>query len=598
MRRPVASDCAAASTPTSAQGPGLLACVGNFPLTSPRLDPRPSGEGAPGPEVRVRLRAPSLGVTRQAHRIAILAAISAATALALTTRAASAAPGTTTRLGVAEAQGPAARSLTALHHNPAMLAGMPGTRVQLGATGGLDQRWIRRYAVGPDGVPSGALGDRQSLLNPNGGYFAAASFYFEPFAFGFGVYDMGSQFNLQSTDAQRWHLAPDPDQSSVLCGKNDSDACKVNGGQASLRTDYTLAIAWNILANLRIGVGVHFPRLRSRFTYDNSRALASTTIEGEGRCTAVESSSCAERLGFNGRTSWLPARDGRPSGFDIALTLGMAYDVSDRVTIGLRFRTRPLVNGGDYVLAGKAAVCRPDELELGAGEVQPCSVATPIDASMREGGSREAAIGIAGVLGRSKVWRIDTNLYWLDLCNDNRDGVGVLKCGDPGDQRLSLVGLDRGSVLLPETTRYRGRSDVFGVDAYTTYRARSTLAVMLGGHFSSPATRNAALSAAGSDGWRFGLSVGTTVRLGQSDFQLVPGYALDLYLPSTVRPGSAAFDPAAATAFHKSGGDLNSAEAAQVLAGQGRPSNAGRYTGAVHTFMLGLRWSERIAGFD
>ena len=170
--------------------------------------------------------------------------------------------------------------------------------------------------------------------------------------------------------------------------------------------------------------------------------------------------------------------------------------------------------------------------------------------------------------------------------------------GDPGDQRLSLVGLDRGSVLLPETTRYRGRSDVFGVDAYTTYRARSTLAVMLGGHFSSPATRNAALSAAGSDGWRFGLSVGSTVRLGKSDFQLMPGYALDLYLPSTVRPGSAAFDPAAATAFHKSGGDLNSAEAAQVLAGQGRPSNAGRYTGAVHTFMLGLRWSERVVGFD
>jgi hypothetical protein len=543
----------------------------------------------------MRLRAPNL---LQRHQIAILAAISAVLPLLFAGQEVHATPGAGTRLGVAEAQGPAARSLTALHHNPAMLAGMPGTRVQLGATGGLDQRWIRRYAVGPDGAPGGALGERESLLNPNVGYFAAASFYFEPFAFGFGVYDRGSQFDLQSTDAQRWHLAPDRDQSALLCGKNDSEACKVNGGQASLRTDYTLAIAWNILANVRIGVGVHFPRLRSRFTYDNSRALASTTIAGEGRCTAVESSACAERLGFNGRTSWLPARDGRPSGFDIALTLGMAFDLSDRVTLGLRYRTRPLVNGGDYVLAGEAAVCRPDEIERGAGEVQPCSVATPKDASMREGGAREAGIGIAGVLGRNKVWRIDSNLYWLDLCNDNRDGIGVVKCGDPGDQRLSLVGLDRGSVLLPETTRYRGRSDVFGADAYTTYRARSNLAVMLGGHFSSPVTRNAALSAAGSDGWRLGLSVGTTVRLGKSDFQLVPGYVLDLFLPSTVRPGSAAFNPAAATAFHESGGDLNAAEAALVLAGQGRPSNAGRYTGAVHTFMLGLRWSERMVGFD
>ena len=54
----------------------------------------------------------------------------------------------------------------------------------------------------------------------------------------------------------------------------------------------------------------------------------------------------------------------------------------------------------------------------------------------------------------------------------------------------------------------------------------------------------------------------------------------------------------AAAAFNASGGDLNTPEAALVLAGRGRPSNAGRYTGAVHTFMLGLRWSERTIGFE
>jgi len=542
----------------------------------------------------------------QRHRIAALTAISAGTAMVLavllTGRVASAAPETGSRLSVAEAQGPATRALTALHHNPAMLAGMPGTRVLMGATGGLDQRWIRRYNVGADGVPNDTLGGRESLLNPTVGYFAAASFYFEPFAIGFGVYDRGSQFNLQSSDNQRWHLAPEPDRLATLCRENDSEACTVNGGAASIRTDYTLAVAWNILASLRIGVGLHFPRMRSRFAYDNSRALGHASLASaddvEGRCASVESPLCAERLGFRGRTSWLPSRDGRPSGFDLALTFGMALDLSDRVTLGLRFRTRPLVNGGDYVLAGKAAVCRPDEMELGAGELQPCSVATPIDATLREGSAREAALGAAAVLGRSKLWRIDANVYWLDLCHDNRDGIGVLKCGDPGDQRLSLVGLDRDSVLLPETTRYRGRSDVFGADAYTTYRARSNLAVMIGGHFSSPTTRRAALSAAGSDSWRFGLSLGTTLRIAQSNFQVVPGYAFDLYTPSTVRGSRAAFDPASAAAFQASGGDLNTPAAERVLAGQGRPSNAGRYTGVVHTFMLGLRWSERVVGFD
>jgi hypothetical protein len=534
----------------------------------------------------------------QRRGIAALMAISAT----LTARPASAAaPETGARLGVAEAQGPATRALTAIYHNPAMLAGMPGTRVMLGAGGGLDQRWIRRYDVGADGVPGDKLGARESLFNPTVGYFAAASFYFEPFAVGFGVYDRGSQFNLQSSDNQRWHLAPEPDRLALLCRDDDSDACTVNGGGASIRTDYTLAVAWNILANLRIGVSLHFPRMRTRFAYDNSRALGDKSVQAEddeGRCASVESPICAERLGFRGRTSWLPSRDGRPSGFDLALTFGMAFDLTERVTLGLRFRTRPLVNGGDYVLAGRAAVCRPRRAGTRAGELQPCSVAAPIDATLREGGAREAAIGAAAVLGRSKLWRIDANVHWLDLCHDDRDGVGVLRCGDPGDQRLSLVGLDRDSVLLPETTRYRGRSDVFGADAYTTYRARSNLALMIGGHFSSPSTRRAALSAAGSDSWRFGLSLGTSLRVAQSNFQVIPGYAFDLYTPSTVRSSVAAFDPSTATAFHASGGDLNTPDAERVLAGQGRPSNAGRYTGAVHTFMLGLRWSERVVGFD
>jgi len=504
---------------------------------------------------------------------------------------------TQNRLGGAESQGPATRALTALHHNPAMLAGMPGTRVQAGLLGGLDQRWIRRYPVGADGVPGGELGERASILNPTTGYIVAGSLYFEPFAIGFGAYDVGGQYDLQSTDSLRWHLAPDPDQPAALCGRNDSDACRQNGGAAAQRTDFTFAVAWNILGSLRIGVGVHLPRLRSRFAYDDSAALSNDGTAAEGKCADVENGGCAERVGFRGVTSWLPARDGRPSGFDLALTFGLAVDVSDRITLGLRFRTRPLINGGDYVLAGKALVCRPDETEFGSSSVQPCSVATPVDATLREGGARELAIGAAFVLGRSKLWRIDGNLYWQDLCHDSREGAGILSCGDPGTQRLSLVGQVPTGVQT-EVTRYRGRADVFGADVYTTYRARSTLAFVIGGHTSSPGTRRTAMTAASHDAWRFGLTFGTTLRLAQSNFQIIPGYGFDLYVPTHVRPGDAAFDPAAAADYAASGGDLNSSAAAAVLAGRGRPSNAGRYTGMVHTLMLSLRWSERVIGFD
>lgn len=510
-------------------------------------------------------------------------------------RIATAVPGQALRLGGPEPQGPATRALTALHHNPAMLAGMRGLRFQIGGAGGLDQRWIRRAEVGPDGAPTGTLGPRATLLDPTAGYFVAGSLYFEPFAVGIGAYDLGSELHTSADTNDRWHLAPEPDRIPMLCRRNDTAACRYNGGAATQRTDVTIAVAWNILANLRIGVGVHFPRLRQRMAYDNSTVLAQQFQVGP-RCNRVEDPLCAERLGFNGRTRWLPDRADRPAGFDVALTFGLAADISDRVTLGLRYRTRPLVRGGELVLAGDAVVCRPEPGGI-ATDVLPCSVATPIDATVTERLSREAAIGVSVVLGRNRLWRIDGNATWMDLCNDIiGSGAGISQCADPGTQQISLVGLDRNSVLLPETARYRGRQDVFAVDAYTTYRARSNLAVVLGSHFASPVVRRSARSPGNSDGWRFGLTFGLPLRARQSNLQVVPGYGFDLYVPERVRAGEAAFDPVAAAAFAASGGDLNRPEADLVLSGRGRPSNAGLYGGAVHTVMLTLRWSERMLG--
>jgi hypothetical protein len=567
------------------------------PAMRSRRPTRPSSAGplsswAAGGALR-GIAPPSVGAARAQTLVASLLA----TWIAAASGTAAAAPGQAKRLGGPEPQGPAARSLTALHHNPAMLAGMRGLRFQMGGNLGLDQRWIQREAVDPDGAPTGELGPRTSLLNPTGGYFIGGSLYFEPFAVGIGAYDLGSEIHYSSDPSLRWHLAPEPDRAPLFCGRDDTAACKLNGGAATQRTDVTVAVAWNILANLRIGVGVHLPRLRQRFAYDNSTVLSDHRDEAGPRCNRVENPLCAERLGFNGRTRWLPERDDRPAGFDVALTFGLAFDINDRVTLGLRYRTRPLVRGGELTLAGKAVVCRPEPGGI-ASDVLPCAVATPIDATVIERASREAALGAAFILGRGRLWHIDTNIYWIDLCNDIvGQGAGVRACADSGTQRISLVGLDRNSVLLPEGARYRGHQDVFGLDAYTTYRARSNLAVVVGGHVSSPVVRRSARSAGNSDGWRAGLTLGMPVRLAQSNLQIVPGYGFDLFVPERTR-GTPAFDPLAAAAFADSGGDINSQYADLVLAGRGRPSNAGRYTGAVHTFMLTLRWSERMLGFE
>jgi len=546
--------------------------------------PRPAAR--PAPERRTR------GTPIHAQILATIAAC----AICALPHLARAAPGQAPRLGGPEAQGPATRALTALHHNPAMLAGLRGLRFQIGAAGGLDQRWIRRAEVGEDGAASDALAPRVSLISPTGGYFVAGSLYFEPVAVGIGAYDLGSELHYTSDNSLRWHLAPEPGKLPIFCRRDETPACRLDGGAATARTDVTVALAWNVLGNLRIGAAVHFPRLRQRFTYDNSTVLSDHRDEGP-RCSQVEDPQCSERIGFNGRTRWLPERDNRPSGFDVALTFGLAVDLGDRVTLGLRYRTRPLVNSGVLTLAGSAVVCRPEGGE--ASDVLPCAVATPIDATLTERVSREAALGVAVILGRGRLWRLDSNIYWVDLCNDLVGrGAGVRTCADPGTQQLSLVGLDRNSVLLPESARYRGLQDLVGLDNYATYRARSNLAIVIGNHLSSPVVRRAARSAAGSDGWRFGVTLGVPLRVRQGNLQIIPGYGFDLYIPERVRASEADFDPVAAAAFARSGGDLNDPNADLVLAGRGRTSNAGRYSGAAHSVMLTLRWSERMLGLE
>lgn len=509
-------------------------------------------------------------------------------------------PGEAKRLGGAEAQGAATRAVTAIHHNPAMLAAMPGLRVHGSFGLGLDHQIIRRAQVDPSGSPGDALDPRITLLNPGFGYFVGGSVFFEPFAIGVAAYDLDSSYRLDSHPTLRYHLAPEPDRPPTLCTREDSEICRLNGGAATVRTDLSLAVAWSILGRLRLGVGFHLPRLRARFAYDNSTLIAGTHIdEAVVRCNRVENVTCDERLGFRGRTVWLPTSGTRTSGFDLVLTLGAAYEVTDRLMLGVRYRTRPLLNGGEVTLSGDAVVCRPDERELGASDVQPCSVATPIDATLTQRMSQEVAVGASLILGPSRLLHIDVNATWIDLCADAIDGdKGVRSCADPGAQRLSLVGLDRNSVLLPEATRYRGLQDRFGLDVYATYRLRSTLAVALGAHTSSPAVRKGALSAASSEWWRVGLTVGVPLRVRQSNFQLVPGYGLDAFLPARVGADEAAFDPSAGLTFDDKRGDINSQEAALILEGRGRPSNAGFYTGFTHSFSLALRWSERSLGVE
>lgn len=506
-----------------------------------------------------------------------------------------AAPGQAVRLGGIELQGPASRAVTALHHNPAMLAAMGGSAAQVSVTGGIDQLRVRRYAIDPQtGAPTRDLGPATGVINPAFGYFLGVNFYIDPLAVGIGLYDLSSQTRLASADPLRFHLAPDPDASCLDPTKGN---CPPNGGSVTTRNDLSIALAWNG-GRLQLGTAVHFPRLRTRFAFDNDTEL---TPAAEGivtaRCETKEDPECAERVGFKGWTHWI-ARGGVSPGFDAALTFGFAFELAnDTITLGARYRTFPLRRLGEVVLGGEALVCRPSSSAPIEGQdaVPRCETAEPVDASLRQRLPQEVAIGGSFVLGRARLWRVDTNLYWMDLCPG---GASPTRCDDDGSQSLRLVGLERNAFVLPEFRRYRGLQDLYGVDVYTSYRARSNASILLAGHLATPSVRRGATTAALNEGWRLGLSMGARLRLKQTNFLLVPGYGIDMFLPRNVTPQRALFDPHSATAFEAAGGDVNATGAKAVLEGRARPTNAGRYFGLLHVFTLALTWGERTTALD
>lgn len=472
-----------------------------------------------------------------------------------------------------------------------MLGRLRGPAVHASFGAGVQQLRIRRYAISPEtGSPLNELEDPQSLLNPELGYFVGASFYLDPIAFGVGMYDLSSQYRLISSDPLRYHLAPDPTPGCLSLGKG---SCPPLGGSVTVRQDLTLALAWD-LGLAQLGIGVHFPRVRERFAFDLDSTLLRRPDEAEIACDDREDPACAERIGFKGWTHWI-ARDGAPPGFDAALTLGAAFSLRrDTISLGVRYRTFPLRRGGYVALGGVGVACQPNpEPGTQFAVVPDCRRAEPVPATLRESLPQEVAVGGSFVLGRSRLWRLDANLYWLDLC---RGGLGPADCPSEGDQTLRLVGLGRESFVLPELTRHRGLQDLYGADIYAAYRARATTTVMFAGHLSSPSVRASSQTAAYGAPWMVGLSLAAHFQLREASVVLSPGYGIDVFLPRDVSANEAAFVPEAATAFEDADGDINAPGASAVLEGRARATNAARYFGLTHTFSFVVRWGETASG--
>lgn len=563
-------------------------------------------------------------VARRRRQLTLAASLAAASAPNI----AAAAPGVANRLGGANAQGPATSSVTAIYHNPAMLGSVPGFSFETTLRTGVDHLVVRRFEIDSDGSPTASLRRPIHLANPAFDYFVGASFMLDPVAIGAAVHTFGSRFRINSNDELAYHLASESDFGCALDGSRLCPSQR-KGGMLEMRTDFDLSLAWNALDFMRLGATAHFPRQRTYLARDVDSVLTGANIESgcDPMSASVESPECAERLSFRGnsRLRWFGLNRRPSTRLDFALTVGVAFDLGERVTIGFRYRTQPLLDGGNITLNGAAAVCRPDRAGVDQTDLTACENAEAIDATMSERLPQEVAVGVAGEFGK---WSLDSNMYWIDRCPLG----GVSDCGGRDSRELVLVGLDQDASTLPQTTLYRGLQDVFGAELWARYRLDDVIGanlpyykvlcsggsegvdpetgkqlrcvprvdLLLGGGVNSPAVKPGAMTVTDSDGWTLLATLGASFNLPgrNGTWSLAPAYSLDFMLPTRVGPGgrTPAFDPTAAINFEASGADLNSAYADTVLAGRGLPTNAGTYTAFVHTLLFSVRWSERGLG--
>jgi hypothetical protein len=545
-------------------------------------------------------------------------------------RPAAAGPGVANRLAGGSAQGPASSSVTGIYHNPAMLGALPGASFEATLRTGVDHLVVRRFGIDPGGEPIDTLGGPIHLVNPAFDYFVGASFLLDPVAIGAAVHTFDSRFRVDSGPNLNYHLIPDFD---IGCGLDRDRVCPQvrQGGMLEMRTDFDLALAWNALHFMSIGATAHFPRQRSYLARDVDSVLtgANENTVCDPASASVENPACAERLSFRGNTRlrWFGLSQQPATRLDFAITIGVAFNIRDRATLGIRYRTQPLLGGGATTLNGDAAVCVPEDAALEQTSLSTCETATPVEATLTETIPRELAIGAAVDLGN---WKLDSNFYWIDRCPGRSDGQGG--CGGRDARELELVGLDEDASTLPQTTLYRGMRDVFGAELWARYRLDDVIGanlpyykvlcsggregvdettgkplrcvpridLLLGGGFNSPGVRPSALTAARSDGWTVLATLGTSFNLPgrNGTWSLIPAYGLDFLVPTRVGPDGygPAFRPSAAIQFEQGGADLNSPTANVVLQGRGLPTNAGLYTGAVHTISFAVRWSERGFG--
>lgn len=512
--------------------------------------------------------------------------------LSASSSAARARPGEGHWLAGMEAQGPASSHLSAVFHNPAMLTALPGLHLQLSGVGQLGVQRIAPAQLDAQSRPiPGVYQPTGVYRNLGGDVFFAASFLFENFAVAASYYTLDSKFRERAPHSLSAFVRPNPSPYCRMSGGQNCSPSAAYSGWAELRSEFTLALAWQSIRRLRLGLSIHFPRysLRgSRVRNPQTEAhagLCEGLMPGDPNCVEVE------RLRF--RSRWR-GKDPSAARFQIAMTAGIAWQPSPRWTLGARLRFRPNFGMRAPVYQGELNSCAD-------GPAGPrCDSPLGDAAQLRDEPGRQVALGLSFRPFGDGLLHLDGQLYWIQHCPDERT-QGL--CRNAGTH-MSRLAAGPGNLSIRERPWYRGLQDRFGAELWLQRSLqhsrrprlrRLAYSAGIGGY--SAAVRPAAHNPVDNDAssWFGAGSVSLELLRRKASLFVIGGYAF--IWQRSRRVGSPQLPPSfeadAFARFEQEGAGIDDPAGQAMRSGRARSSNAGIYRALGQRLSLSLRWGAR-----
>jgi long-subunit fatty acid transport protein len=459
--------------------------------------------------------------------------------------------------------GPTSASVSSIYWNPAAIGVARGTQVLFAGSMRLATTSVTRAAIDPlTGAPGGAFMPGT----------ARARDFQQPFQWPVGP---GAFMGISSDlGGDRFTIGfatymPFLQQTKFSIDTNGTAPTRYQVLEMDLRNLALVpALSIRFAGDFRVGIAPGFLFSTGHLAFAEDTALDAGTPGIQGDCNVTpcgaENPNAAARIDVASGNGLSAAR------FSVTVGGGIYYR-RQNLEVGVAYSSRPLGgNVSGVEVAGEHTTVTPPPY-LGAAPPL-CPNGTPAGCVFGDLSYRLPDVWIAGV-----TWRLRPGLEMTAMARwiwfHVHDRIDLRLTGPT----LEAAGVPEHIVL------YRGFHDVWDLRGRISYwwRERVRLGAML--RIETSAVSASGVNAAAVDGLKIQPLGLLEVRVAKH-LWLDAGYGVTIMSDVTANPS--AFDPKAATVCTDAGGDLDRCGAR--LAGQARPTAAGRYGRIVHDLGVGL----------